>query len=1234
MDWIGSIRRRPNLKITVGLSTVMAVFLFLGSLGLLFAHLFITDRAQAGVISDLSVSVADKTKAVATTYTISFKIATQIPKDSGRLQFKIYGPDYYSMDFSSATVSNTSSPNSLSIYSRNWDGLTLSTSQAIAANTTITVVLDKIKNPAKGGYYFAQVWTMQNYTYLDGDGNWGGNYNSPYYEIGSNTNLTGTIADAAGTVVPYASVYINNSSYSSNFYTHTDLNGRFGFGDLPADTYTFRLNSPPTYGTGKVYYPPADTTVTIPSSGVTVKNGNFLATPKTIEGKVTRTTGAAVTDASVSINKAYGGGWATADVNSSGSYKFSVPGGTWYISVYGKTYPNDWAWSPPSTGSETVTFNEDASTESKTKNFVVRSLSATVKGKLVKPDGNPVAKWGGNISFSGSSSYPDPDDSTKTKTENYWFSGQLNQDDGTFNAKIAPGTYSVSGWVSDSSLSFPKVDKFTIGENETKDFGTIKMSEKTDKITGSVKDGAGSGVAGVSVSAWLNEPGRYEWGNATTDSSGNYEIKVIAADNWQVSAYPPWKEGGSDYVYTGKPVSVNVKAGLPATASFTFKKASSTIKILLADASGNTLTTVNGWASANDGSQEWSNISASITNGASTLKVPAGKWTIKANIWGGDYSSPDDQVVEIGDNATKSITMKAPTNDAEINGTVYDDAGNPVTNKWLSINATKDKSGAWQSASFDQAKGTYVMKVSAGTWRLTWWIDQSLGLSADNSDAEVTIETKQKKTYDIRLKRNNATLKGRTLKADGSAYPWVWVSVSTQDPNEKKSAYATYYKNGSSSSTNGEFNIKVPAGTYFVQGNSWWGSGYINPKPQKVTVEEGKEVSLDLIFRSADGKISGTAKQDGVGVSAFITAYSEDNGYSQTDSSHLGSYELPVSTGSKWHLTAVRQDGKKVYKTDKELIVDLTSNATATQDLELKEQTFTLPDKKATTFPANQPTTIELTDGMKLTIPAGAITKSGDINVTIEPKATLPAENGTQALNYGHDINVTKTDGAEIKSFDSNVTIEMKYTSKTDDKFNNTEIQLAYYDTVAGDWKELTGCATIDSDTSTTASSVDISTAKSVTVSCLVNHATVFALVAPIDNSPPSVPTNITATAGNTKVTLSWGNPTESDFKNVTIYRSTTQGQLGAKAVTAQTGTSFEDSNLTNATAYYYTVRAVDSSGNESANTAQVSSTPQETTATTDTTTPAALPKTGRPFISPTSWLGQLFGQLDFSTTL
>ncbi|MFH1843323.1 MAG: endonuclease [bacterium] len=101
------------------------------------------------------------------------------------------------------------------------------------------------------------------------------------------------------------------------------------------------------------------------------------------------------------------------------------------------------------------------------------------------------------------------------------------------------------------------------------------------------------------------------------------------------------------------------------------------------------------------------------------------------------------------------------------------------------------------------------------------------------------------------------------------------------------------------------------------------------------------------------------------------------------------------------------------------------------------------------------------------------------------------------------------------------------------------------------------------------------------------------------DTTPPVAPTGLAAVAGDGVVDLDWDDNSEGDLDGYTVYRATSAGgpynALNASLIFTST---YTDNTVSNGTTYYYVVTASDLTGNESAQSDEVSATPQGGTST------------------------------------
>jgi hypothetical protein len=84
------------------------------------------------------------------------------------------------------------------------------------------------------------------------------------------------------------------------------------------------------------------------------------------------------------------------------------------------------------------------------------------------------------------------------------------------------------------------------------------------------------------------------------------------------------------------------------------------------------------------------------------------------------------------------------------------------------------------------------------------------------------------------------------------------------------------------------------------------------------------------------------------------------------------------------------------------------------------------------------------------------------------------------------------------------------------------------------------------------------------------------------ESNPPAAPTNLTANASGSRITLDWADNAEDDLASYTVYRRTAGGSY--KAIAAGiTASAYTDKAAANGITYYYAVTAVDTTDFESA---------------------------------------------------
>jgi peptidoglycan hydrolase-like protein with peptidoglycan-binding domain/protocatechuate 3,4-dioxygenase beta subunit len=981
--------------------------------------------------------------------------------------------------------------------------------------------------------------------------------------------LKGTVKDGAGTPVKGAFVQINDLNYSLWRGENTNASGTYAVLDLPAGSYRLSFYAPSEKPN---LISPSEATITIEAGKTLTKDLSFLATTKTISGKVVASDGTAITDARISAWRRDGPGGAEAQVDSSGKFFLLVSGGSWEVNVW----PNDYgkaAWTS-SDERAVVQFANDSTVETKNVTITVLRQNSKIIGKIVNPDGTAPKPYEVSVSIDSFNrgGYP----ATLSST-------------GTFGVSVVAGSYEVRVWPSNQEFKVAPVS-VTVADGATKDVGTIKLRKPTEKITGVVTDEAGKPAVGVEINAWQDRGGNSARGK--TNENGIFSLSATPGI-WKVSVE---SHSSSQYASIDPPKEVEVKLNGTASISLKVVTVNSFISGTVQDATGAVVKDFYGYvyvesfgyfgfAGLDSGG---SSFGGSVDRGSFQLRVPSGTHTIVLDAPpGSDWDSTGSKSVTVAKGATAKTNFTLKKKGSEISGLVVDGSGVAVTGRSMRVFASGNN-GVWQEGFVDSATGAYTLKVSAGTWFVNVDTGRNYGYGGITSsqatyqpgaDVKVVVGDGEKKTQNLTLRKADATISGTVTKADGIPLSYVWVSIdsgsfSTLEKEIVSSSPVGYKQSfGAETDSQGKYSVTVPAGTYYVHAFIPFRERIINPEEQKVTVNAGDTVTADLIARTTSTVLSGIVFREGEASNGYVSGWSEKGGYVETLASSDGSYSATITSNDTWHFYAARNFGGEWYRSSEATITVVDETLIEQEFVMIRERSLAPP--VAATVDADKSSVVKTDDGAKVVLPAQSTGTSGSVSVSVEPDPEVPQQGNAKVVGVGYDVRVHDDAGKEITDLNSAVTITIPYTDEDLVKQGITpqELKIAFWDENAGGWRELTASVVNEEDN---------------TVTAVVDHLTRFAIVAAADITPPEPPAAVVITApGAGNIDIMWTKPTK-DFSHVKIYRSPVADQLGKVRFAEVFDNKVIDTGVTDGQTYYYTIRSVDPAGNESGNKEQV----------------------------------------------
>jgi len=540
-----------------------------------------------------------------------------------------------------------------------------------------------------------------------------------------------------------------------------------------------------------------------------------------------------------------------------------------------------------------------------------------------------------------------------------------------------------------------------------------------------------------------------------------------------------------------------------------------------------------------------------------------------------------------GGSQSQSVTVKVSnpvklTGVKILKGIVTYPNGNPVSD--AEIIAYRKGTGQSISATTDSL-GKYELLISGGVWDITVRPRGVDGLwSAQNPYDTMSYNSgnmDETKTLDVKVNYLDSKISISVRDSFGQLVSGVVVRADSDRGNSSSDDYVDKRntKTGQTDS-GGAFVLNNPAGTYNIRITLPVGYKAVSTLEEKVVLGVNENKNLSFVIEkeviSDTLTVSGTTKlEDGTGTTALVWAWSEDGGHKQTTSSEAGDFTIGLTKGQVWHVGAGKDLELGSYKST-EITLD-TKIAVKPVSLILAKHTTETPPSVTITAKATEAVVASGVDGAKVSLPAGSAGNNGNVSVLIRPTVEVPSQESSTAVSTVYDITVKNNSGQNISTLSSEAEIIIPYDEvQLKNKGVKVEdITPGYFDESKGVWVSVTNYR-IDRE-------------KKIFI-LKVKHFTRFALIASADIVPPESPTSVVVTVSAPgKIKVDWKNPTN-DVKHSKVYRSTVSGDLGKVVATVVITNSFiDEQGLENGKTYYYTVRSVDSAGNESNNISQIS---------------------------------------------
>ncbi len=429
----------------------------------------------------------------------------------------------------------------------------------------------------------------------------------------------------------------------------------------------------------------------------------------------------------------------------------------------------------------------------------------------------------------------------ENKNEQRW--GRVKEEGKITVTGLLPGTYAVSAYC-DGFVAREDYPDVEIGAESVE--GLRWEVDAGLSVAGEVLDADGSPVEGLTVSARQvleegEERGQMNWGWATSDAEGRFELTGLKVGNYELEAGSSWsgRPGLEDPIELSLEESVDdLLIELPSMGKLHGKVTDARGKPLSGAQVTARLLDGEGWVRART-NDEGQFTMDDVRPGATRVTASSESWGAAMRAPGTSDDDLQGERVEIAAGEDLEVNLVVARSDGAIRGKVVDEQG-PVVDAFVSAERISEKAGASKASARHASRWSWneqpVLTEQDGSFTLEGLEEGNYVVRAYRKGGgeglveDVAVDTSVTVTI-----QTTGELAGTVLAGDEAPERF---RISAQDKVNGTSRFDSYFRTG------GKWRLtEVPPGTYEISATSSEGTA----KLEAITIGEG-ESREDLVL--------------------------------------------------------------------------------------------------------------------------------------------------------------------------------------------------------------------------------------------------------------------------------------------------------------------------------------------------------------------------------------------------